>query len=185
MIKFEKVSKYKDDDGVKLPERATKDSAGYDFYCAEETIVPSWSRLFSRLERARTLKTRPITMDEIAEITKQTEAKPTLVPTGVKAYMEEGMYLSLVARSSLPLKHWIIVANAPGTIDQLYVDNPENEGLIYFQLINLSPFDIVIRKGEKIGQGIFNKFYKVDEDNATEERKGGFGSTDQKKESKK
>lgn len=180
MIKFEKVSKYKDDKDVKLPERATKDSAGYDFYCAEETIIPSWSRLFSRMEKARARNNRPITMEEISEITKQTDAKPTLVPTGVKSYMDEDMYLALVSRSSTPLKYWLLIANSVGIIDSMYADNPTNEGLIFFQFINLSPYDIVIKKGEKIGQGIFHHYYKTEDDKAEGKRQGGFGSTDSK-----
>jgi dUTP pyrophosphatase len=85
--------------------------------------------------------------------------------------------LQLSARSSLPLKHWLIVANGVGVIDGDYYDNPSNEGHIYFQLINLSPVPIVIKKGEKFGQGIFLNFGVTSDDKATEKRKGGFGST--------
>lgn len=38
MLKFEKVARVKD---VKLPERATKNSAGYDFFAPERTILPA------------------------------------------------------------------------------------------------------------------------------------------------
>nr|DAF58687.1 MAG TPA: deoxyuridine 5'-triphosphate nucleotidohydrolase [Siphoviridae sp. ctxMM9] len=37
--RFEKISKYKDDEGIIIPYRKTADSAGYDFYCAEDTII--------------------------------------------------------------------------------------------------------------------------------------------------
>ena len=47
------------------------------------------------------------------------------------------MYLQLQVRSSLPLKHWLILANGVGIIDRDYYNNPDNEGHIYFQLINL------------------------------------------------
>ena len=46
-----------------------------------------------------------------------------------------------------------------------------------FQYINLSPVDIVIRKGEKIGQGIIHQYYTIEDDAATGERTGGFGSS--------
>jgi dUTP pyrophosphatase len=42
----------------------------------------------------------------------------------------------------------------------------------------LSPFDIILKKGDAIGQGIFKKYYLTDDDTATAERQGGFGSTD-------
>ena len=61
-----------------------------------------------------------------------------------------------------------------------YVNNPKNDGHIYFQLINLSPFDILLKKGNVIGQGIIHEYCITGNDNATGERKGGFGSTDGK-----
>lgn len=62
-------------------------------------------------------------------------------------------------------------------IDADYADNPDNEGEIFFQVINFSPFPIIIKKGEIIGQGIIQKYYTTDDDNATGDRLGGFGST--------
>jgi len=117
------------------------------------------------------------TLQDIADITKGANAKPTLVPTGIKCEMPEDFYLELSVRSSCPLKHWLILANGVGIIDADYYNNPDNEGHIYFQMINLSPFDIVLHKGDTIGQGVFHKYYIVDEDAAEGERTGGFGST--------
>jgi len=91
--------------------------------------------------------------------------------------MPEDMYLELSVRSSCPLKHWLILANGVGIIDADYYNNPDNEGHIFFQIINLSPFDIVLHKGDTIGQGVFHKYYTVDDDAAEGERTGGFGST--------
>lgn len=65
-------------------------------------------------------------------------------------------------------------------IDADYYNNPDNEGHIFFQIINLSPFDIVLHKGDTIGQGVFHKYYTVDDDTAEGERTGGFGSTSKK-----
>lgn len=62
-------------------------------------------------------------------------------------------------------------------IDADYADNESNEGEIFFQLINLSPFDIQLKKGAKIGQGIIKPYLKTDDDAASGERTGGFGST--------
>ena len=62
-------------------------------------------------------------------------------------------------------------------IDADYADNPDNEGEIFFQLYNLSPFDIVLNKGDIIGQGIIKPFLTTDDDAANGKRVGGFGST--------
>jgi dUTP pyrophosphatase len=118
------------------------------------------------------------TLIEVAALTKQCGIKPTLVPTGIKCEMPEDMYLELSVRSSCPLKHWLILANGVGIIDADYYNNPDNEGHIFFQIINLSPFDIILKKGDAIGQGIFKKYYLTDDDAAIAERQGGFGSTD-------
>lgn len=117
------------------------------------------------------------TLNDIAKVTKDSGAKPTLVSTGVKAYMPKDCYLELSVRSSCPLKYWLIMANGVGIIDSDYADNPDNEGEIFFQLINLSPVPIILKKGDVIGQGIFKPYLKTDDDNAVKERMGGFGST--------
>ena len=45
-------------------------------------------------------------------------------------------------------------------------------------MINIMPFDIKIKKGERIAQAIFNKYETIDnEEEITKERSGGFGST--------
>ena len=175
-MKFEIVSKYADA-GLSLPVRKTKASAGYDFQVAEDIIIPSYLRLEDKMVSYADITYRR-TLEEIAEITKATKAKPTLVPTGIKCEIPKDMYLELSVRSSCPLKHWLILANGVGVIDADYYNNPDNEGHIFFQIINLSPFDIVLKKGDAIGQGIFKKYYLTENDAATAEREGGFGSTD-------
>ena len=182
-MKFEIVSKYADAD-LSLPERKTAASAGYDFQVAEDTVIPSFFNLYDKMALyadigyMRTLK-------ELTEITKATAAKPTLVPTGIKCEMPKDMYLELSVRSSCPLKSWLILANGVGIIDADYYNNPDNEGHIYFQMINLSPFDIMLKKGDTIGQGIFKKYYVTDNDSAKGVRMGGFGSTSAEELSKK
>jgi dUTP pyrophosphatase len=123
------------------------------------------------------LSNKCLPLEEIAALTKETSIKPTLVPTGIKCEIPDGFYLELSVRSSCPLKHWLILANGVGIIDADYYNNPDNEGHIYFQVINLSPFDIILKKGDIIGQGILKRHYVTDDDFATGERTGGFGST--------
>ena len=45
MIKFEKVSRLKDED-FNLPIRKTANSAGYDFEVAEDIIIPPYTEIF-------------------------------------------------------------------------------------------------------------------------------------------
>lgn len=177
MIRFEKVSRFADAD-FNLPVRKTANSAGYDFEVAEDITVPTWTSQLMKLTKAvEDIPVKGHTLSYIAKLAKQTKAKPTLVSTGVKCYLEPGYYLELSVRSSTPLKYWLILANGVGIIDADYADNEDNEGEIFFQLINLSPFPIQLRKGDIIGQGIIKKYEITDNDSATGDRTGGFGST--------
>ena len=193
MAKFEVVSKYADA-GLPLPVRATANSAGYDFVVAKDIVLKPYEDhmrellllrdvsldqiLENLIESAKgTAVTQPLTLSEIANLTGKYKNKPTLVSTGMKCQLDPGTYLELSVRSSTPFKHWIILANGVGIIDADYYNNPDNEGEIFFQLINLSPFDIILKKGEKIGQGIIKNYLTTDDDTATGDRLGGFGST--------
>ncbi len=178
-MRFEKISKYADDDGVIIPVRKTKGSAGYDFYVAEDIIVDSIGieRTCITEEVMRQGLGFPLTLDNMANITKAANARTTLVPTGIKAQLDEGTYLELSVRSSCPMKYWLILANGVGIIDADYYNNPDNEGHIFFQIINLSPYPILLRKGDCIGQGIIKSYLLADDDKTEGERTGGFGST--------
>ena len=179
-IRFEKVSRFKDVD-LPLPTRGTEKSAGYDFVVAEDTVLKPYEFFTTQLREGVAAKDywgfiNPLTLEEMAKATKDLKCKVQLVSTGMKAYMPDNVYLKLVARSSTPLKHWIIVANAPGTIDADYVQ-ADNEGEIFMQLINLSPFAIQLKRGDKICQGIFCKYETTEDDATIAQRTGGFGST--------
>ena len=177
MNKFEVVSAYADK-GINIPTRATYAAAGYDFEVAEDIVVPSMEKMWYKA-LGSTWEDHPRTLSEVAKFVKETKVKPTLVPTGIKCQLASDCYLELSVRSSTPLKHWLILANGVGIIDGDYYNNSDNEGHIYFQLINLSPFDIQLKKGDKIGQGIIKRFEVTDDDSKYEkkERAGGFGST--------
>jgi dUTP pyrophosphatase len=192
--KFEKVSKYKDID-IAMPERKTSGAAGYDMVAAEDVIIPPYEEHMKNLFDTetginngyilipKTLKqmdalTETIkALDEMSALTKSTKAKPTLVSTGMKCRLDKGTYLELAIRSSSPLKYWLILANGVGIIDEDYYNNPDNEGEIFFQIINLSPFPIKIQKGEIIGQGIIMPYLLTEDDAAAGIRTGGLGST--------
>lgn len=143
------VAKGFEDKGINLPVRKTKFSAGYDVEAAEDTIIPSFKR----------------------------GNKPTLIKTGIKAYMADDEVLILANRSSNPGKKGLILANSIGVIDKDYYGNPDNDGHIMFAFYNIKDEDIEIKKGECIGQAIFQKYLIADDDSAEGERIGGFGST--------
>jgi len=144
-----KVAKGFENKEIILPERKTKFSAGYDIPAAEDCIIP------------------PYTFG----------AKPTLVKTGLKAYMEDDEYLMLCNRSSNPFKKGLILANSIGVVDADYYENPDNDGHFMFAFYNFFDKEIEIKKGDIIGQAIFCKYLTTDDDKADKQRMGGFGST--------
>ena len=101
-----------------------------------------------------------------------------LIPTGIKAQIDDGYYLQLAVRSSTPRKKGLILANGIGIIDADYYNNPDNEGHIMFQVYNITDKEVIVDKGEKIGQGVFIKYVITNDDYANGVRAGGFGSTD-------
>lgn len=146
MVKFEKVNKITED--IKLPERSTLNSAGYDFFAIEDVTLPA--------------------------------KKLTRVMTGVKCELMPNQVLILANRSSNPSKKGLILANGIGVIDADYYGNLDNDGEMGFEFYNILDEDVVIKKGEKLGQGVIMKFDKTEDDyisNPYKTRVGGFGST--------
>lgn len=143
------VAKGFEDKEINLPVRKTKYSAGYDIEVAEEVIIPSFKNGMN----------------------------PTLVKTGLKAYMQDDEVLMLYNRSSNPKKKGLILANSVGVIDKDYYGNQDNDGHIMFAFYNIKDEDITLKKGEAIGQAVFQKYLVTDNDSAEGERTGGFGST--------
>ena len=144
MRKFEVITAYKNQ-GINLPKRATKHSAGYD------------------IESAETITINP------GEIKK--------VPTGLKVAMEYDEALFVYPRSSLGIKKQLITSNAAGVVDADYYNNEDNEGHLMVPILNFGKEPVTIQKGERIAQGIFQKFFTTDDDQANGDRKGGFGSS--------
>ena len=170
-MKFERVSKYPE---AVLPVRKTAKSAGYDFTVAEDIIIPSCQKLLDKFPKNQI---NLVSLEDMSILTKNLKAKPTLVPTGIKCELNDNTYLELSVRSSCPLKYWLILANSVGIIDSDYYNNEDNEGHIYFQMINLSPFPILLKKNDCVGQGIIKSYLITDNDKTKGKRVGGFGST--------
>lgn len=170
---FEVVSTYIDK-SINLPKRATKSSAGYDIESAEDITIPSiWKVFFQTLFKY--FGDKDAEWESYKELIVKS-IKPTLVPTGLKAYMQDGEVLKLFNRSSNPLKLGLILSNGVGVVDQDYY-YADNEGHIMAQFINFFPFDVKIEKGQRICQGIFEQYLLTDDDVAEGKRVGGMGST--------
>ncbi len=105
--------------------------------------------------------------------------KVTLVPTGLKAYMQEDEYLGIHIRSGISLQNQLMLVNSQGIIDADYYNNAANEGHILLPVLNLGTADFLLEKNTRIAQGIFYKYLKIDADAASQKkaRTGGFGST--------
>ncbi len=114
-----------------------------------------------------------------AEDVTLTSATVTLVPTGIKAYMQSDEYLGIHIRSGLSIKNHLSLVNGQGIIDADYYNNTENEGHIFIAIFNYNLQNIIIHKGTRIAQGIFYKFLLTDEDKNSQflTRIGGLGST--------
>ena len=102
------------DKGINLPVRKTKYSAGYDVEAAEDVVIPPY----------------------------KPGIKPTLIPTGLKAYCMEDEWIMLVNRSSGP-KKGVILPNSIGVVDHDYYNNIDNDGHFYFQFWNFKDEDLV------------------------------------------
>lgn len=172
---FEIVRQYADQD-LHIPYRTTKKAAGYDFEAAEDFTLPSiWKLNFIKILWQLHQGT-PSTEAELDAAAKT--LKPWLVPTGIKAFMNDDEYLLIANRSSNPLKRNLILPNGIGVIDADYYNNAKNEGAIYVQLINMGIRDVHIKKGERIAQGIFTQYLTATDEAAVKTtRSGGFGST--------
>lgn len=103
----------------------------------------------------------------------------TLVPTGLKAYMQPDEYLGIHVRSGFSIRNRVSCVNNEGIIDADYYGNADNEGHIFVALVNLGDNSVQIKKGTRIAQGIFYRYLTVDGDAAGvgAARSGGMGST--------
>ena len=131
---------------LKLPKRATKGSAGYDFYTPIDVY----------LKPGETLK----------------------IPTGIRCEMNERWVLMIYPRSGLGFKYRLQLNNTVGVIDSDYFYS-DNEGHIFIKITNDSNEGkiVYVKKGQGIAQGIFMQYGIVEDDDVSELRNGGFGST--------
>ena len=103
------------------------------------------------------------------------------IPTGIRAGIEDGWVLKLYPRSGLGFKFRLQLNNTVGIIDSDYYYS-DNEGHIFCKITNDSNENktVSINAGDGFCQGIFLEYGITVDDDATEIRNGGFGSTTKK-----
>ena len=109
---------------------------------------------------------------QAAENVRVSREKISLVPTGLKAFFPPDEVLLIYLRSSLAVKHGLILANGVGVIDADY------RGHIILPVTSLCG-EFEIKRGMRIAQGLFQKYLTVDGDTigVGKVRRGRFGST--------
>ena len=133
-------------ESIQLPKRATKGSAGYDFYTPMDIV----------LKPGETIK----------------------IPTGIRCEMNPTWVLMIYPRSGLGFKFRLQLNNTVGIIDSDYYYS-DNEGHIFIKITNDTNENrtVEVKKGQGFAQGLFMQYGIAEDDDTTEERNGGFGST--------
>ena len=151
---FEKINKLYD--GIKLPKRATKYSAGYDFYVS----------------------------GDVAILSKDSYIIPTGIRWVCDKEEDKNKVLQIYPRSGMGFKTGVRLMNTVGIIDADYWEG-NNEGHIMVKLYNpMSSYSnstghLHIKDGEAIVQGVITEYHTCDdEEEIVEKRTGGMGSTD-------
>lgn len=134
--------------GIDIPKRATKGSAGYDFF----------SPIGFTLSPGETIK----------------------IPTGIRCEMNEGWVMMGFPRSGLGFKYRMRLSNTVCILDEDYFYS-DNEGHIFIKVVNEGDKVMTVKAGDGFAQGIFLQYGITEDDNATDKRNGGFGSTTKSK----
>ena len=139
-------------DGIKLPKRATKYSAGYDFYVSGDTPLPS--RGFAVI--------------------------PTGIRWVCDKKEDKNKVLQIYPRSGIGFRTGVRLMNTVGIIDADYWEG-NNEGHIMVKLYNPMNASFEVKDGDAIVQGVITEYHTCDdEEEIVEKRTGGMGSTDKK-----
>ena len=145
---FEKINKLYD--GIKLPKRATKYSAGYDFYVNGDVVIPSGDSYII----------------------------PTGIRWVCDKEEDKNKVLQIYPRSGIGFRTGVRLMNTVGIIDADYWEG-NNEGHIMVKLYNPMNASFEIKDGDAIVQGVITEYHTCDdEEEIVEKRTGGMGSTD-------
>ncbi len=114
-------------------------------------------------------------------VRKDTKIKPRntqALPVNVIVEIPEGYMLAILPRSSTVRKTGLIIPNGFGVIDQDY-HGPKDE--IMLLVYNPTAKPIQVKRGDRLGQGIFVKVDKAEweeiDGDFKKQSRGGLGST--------
>ncbi len=137
-------------DNIQLPKRATKYSAGYDFYVSGDTPLPS----------------------------RGSAVIPTGIRWVCDKEEDKNKVLQIYPRSGIGFRTGVRLMNTVGIIDADYWEG-NNEGHIMVKLYNPMSSHLHIKDGDAIVQGVITEYHTCDdEEEIVEKRTGGMGSTD-------
>jgi dUTP pyrophosphatase len=142
----------KEYDNIKLPKRATVGSAGYDFF----SPIPFRLSTKENGEYPQSIK----------------------LPTGIRVLLDDDKVLECYPRSGHGFKFRLQLDNTVGIIDSDYSFS-DNEGHIFAKLTIDAKEDkeVTVNAGEAFMQGIIKQFFLTEDDESSDMRNGGFGST--------
>ena len=104
--------------------------------------------------------------------------KTLKIPTGIRCRIEDGWVLKIYPRSGLGFKFRLQLNNTVGIIDSDYFYS-DNEGHIFIKVTNDTNENrtVELKKGTGFAQGIFVQYGITLDDDVTDIRNGGLGST--------
>ena len=105
-----------------------------------------------------------------------TPGETIVIPTGIRCNMKEDWVLKCYPRSGLGFKYQANLVNEVAIIDSDFYHS-DNEGHIMIKLVNRGNRSFTVEKGKGFAQGIFVQYGITVDDDVTEVRNGGFGST--------
>lgn len=135
-------------DKIKLPERKTKYSAGYDICSPIDISIPSGQR----------------------------RVIPTGIKVVFEEDEMETWHLQMFVRSSVGIKDGVVLTNGTGVIDSDYQFG-NNDGDMMLALLNTSEKLVKYKAGDRICQAVFMIHGITSNDKASGDRTGGIGST--------
>ena len=135
-------------DGIKIPVRKTKYSAGYDICIPIDISIPSGQR----------------------------RVIPTGIKVVFEEDEMSTWHLQMYVRSSVGIKDGIVLTNGTGVIDPDYFRG-KNDGDMMLALLNTSDKLVQYKAGDRICQAVFVIHGLTSDDNASGDRIGGIGST--------
>lgn len=134
---------------LKVPRRATKYSAGYDFFLPCDIVIHP---------------------GEVITI-------PTGIKWNA-GLEKDCKFLAIYPRSSLGRDYCLREPNIVSIIDADYYGNETNEGHIMINLKNEGTNgEVKLHRGDAYAQGIIQMYFLAEEEPVTAVRTGGFGST--------